>query len=86
MILDLDDAEQAFLVDALNDTADVFGDDDFEALAELVENESNLRSSQIAVINDAFESYHDRHLMNFGPAEAALYELVADKLGAALGE
>jgi hypothetical protein len=87
MILDLEDEELAFLVDALNDTADVFGDDgeDFEHLVELVEAEANLRKSHLAMIDDAFSSYGDRHRENFDAAASALFESVADKIGAALG-
>lgn len=88
MILDLDDDEMSFLVDALNDSADVFEDasDLFERLAELVEAEENINRARMGAINDALEAYHDRHAENFGPSEHALYESLADKLGAALGE
>ena len=89
MFLELTDEEQLFLVEALNDIAEAFGDDDeaeeIEALVELVEAESNLKRSQLAAIDEALSSYNDRHSENFSPDDLEIYDAVADKLGAALG-
>jgi hypothetical protein len=37
------------------------------------------------MIDDAFSSYGDRHRENFDAAASAIFESVADKIGAALG-
>lgn len=89
MILDLTDQEQSFLVDVLYETSDVFGDegDDFERIAELVEAEMNLSPAILDMIDNALDSYRDRHIeFELYAFDTELFEAVADKVGASAGE